>query len=116
MQRDLVAGIFRNVQPVVRGVRRAGWNQMHVHCGAIGPGISLVDGIPMRIDEQRAVKMRPFFDRTLAVVLDLAAPEESLPLFIDRLQLEPDIEGLDRSAREKVPDLARSNDYIDEHV
>src|SRR5258708_36465663 len=89
---------------------------MEVRCGAIGPGISVVDGIPMSIDEQRAVKMRPFFDRTLAVVLDLAAPEESLPLFIDRLQLEPDIEGVDRSAREKVPDLAGSNDYIDAHV
>src|SRR5258708_28381741 len=89
---------------------------MEVRCGWVGPGISLVDGIHMSIDERRAVKMRPFFDRPLAVVLDLAAPEESLPLFIDRLQLEPDIEGVDRSAREKVADLARSNDYIDAHV
>src|SRR6202022_4338837 len=45
-----------------------------------------------------------------------AAPEERLPLFVDRLQLEPDIERVDRSAREKVPDLACSNDYVHAHV
>src|SRR5258706_11453691 len=70
----------------------------------------------MRIDEHRLVEMRPFFDRALAIILDLAAPEKLLPLFIDGLQLEPHIEGIDRPAGEKVADLARSNDYVDANV
>src|SRR3984893_5014470 len=116
MQRDLLAGIFRNVQPVMCGVRCARRNQMYVYRSAIRPGISFVDRVPVRIDEQRLVEMRAFFHRALAVLLDLTTPEERLTLFIDRLQLEPNIECVDRSAGKEVPDLARSNDYVDPHI
>src|SRR5438445_607080 len=116
MQSDLVTRIFRNVKAVVRSVRRTRRNQMHVNCGAIRPGISLVDRISVRIDEQRLIKMRPFFDGPFAVVLDLAAPEKRLPLFIKSLQLKPYVEGIDSSTGEKVADLARANDNIDADV
>src|SRR5258708_40184175 len=89
---------------------------MHVDRSSIGPGVSLVDRISVRIDEQRTVKVCSFFHGTLAVLFDLAAPEERLAIFIDRLQFQPYIEGIDGSTGEEVADLARSNDDIHAHV
>src|SRR5579859_5103716 len=89
---------------------------MSINGGAIGPGITFVDGIPMSVNEQRAVEVRPFFDRTLTVVLNLAAPEEGLPLFIDCLQFEPDVEGVDGTAGKEVSDFAGANNHIHAHI
>jgi len=68
------------------------------------------------INEQRLVKMSALFDRALAVVVDLAAPEEGLTFFIDGLEFKPHIEGVDGAPGEKVTDLARANDDIYPHI
>ena len=58
--------------------------------------------------------MRARLDRTLAVVVHAAAPEDhacrsaSLPL-----ELQPDVEGVHRAAREEVADLAGAHDDVD---
>ncbi len=116
MQRDFVAGIFRNVQAVVRRVRGTRRNQMDVHRGAIRPGVALVDGMAMRIDEQRAVKVRPFFHWAFAVVFGFAAPEKRLAFLVGGLQLEPHVERIDRPAGEEVADLARAHNDVDTHI
>ena len=70
----------------------------------------------MRVNEQRAVKVCPFFHWALAIVLDLATPEEGLPFFIDRLQLQPNIKCVDCSPGEKMANLTGSDDDVDTDV
>ena len=52
MQRDLAAGIFRNVQAVVHCVSRARRDQVHIDDRPGGPGIALVDRIAVLINLQ----------------------------------------------------------------
>src|SRR5215472_8757877 len=56
--------------------------------------------------------MRARFDRALAVVLDLAAPENGLAFFVGCLQFEPNIEGIYGAAGKKVADFAGSHDDV----
>src|SRR4029077_7165410 len=44
---DVVTRVCRNLNPEMRCISRARWNQMHVDSGARGPSIALVDGIRM---------------------------------------------------------------------
>ena len=115
MQRDLVSGIFRNVQAVVNRIGGARWNQVDVNHGARGPGVALVDGIAVAIDLQRAVKVRALFHRTVAVVFDHAAPENGLALLVGSLQFEPGVVGIDGAAGKKVADLFRADNHVDAH-
>src|SRR5437660_6794707 len=110
---NLVAGIVRNVEAIVRGIRGAWRDQMNVNNGASGPGVSLVDGIAVTIDLQRTIEMGSRLDGAFAVVLNFAAPENSLPFIVSGLQLEPDIEGVHCAAGEKVADFAGTHDNID---
>ena len=89
----------------MHGIGRSRRNQAHVHDGAGRPRVPLVDRVAVRIDLQRAVKVRALLDRTFAVVLDLAAPEDGLALVVDALELQPGVVGIDRAAREEVSDL-----------
>ena len=56
--------------------------------------------------------MRAFFDRAFAIIFYFAAPEDGLPFVVDGFQLEPHIEGINCSAREKMPDFPGSHDDI----
>jgi len=56
-----------------------------------------------------------FFDRTLAVALDHAAPENCLTSVVRALQFEPRIVSVDRAAGEKVADLFSADDDIYAH-
>src|SRR5258708_3607780 len=114
MQRNSVARIFWYVETIVRGVRRARRNQMHVDDGACGPGVSLVDGIPVPIDLQRTIEVRPRLDRTFAIVLHFPAPENRLAFFICGLQFKPNIKSVNRAAGEEVPNFAGA--YNDVHA
>src|SRR5438445_2336188 len=86
---------------------------MDIDDRASRPSVTLVNGIAMPIDLQRAVKVRSGLDWTLAVVLDFAAPENRLSLFIGGLQLEPDIESVHSAAGEEVSDLASAHHHVD---
>ena len=55
---------------------------MHIHRGSGRPRVSLIDGIPMRIDLQRPVEMRSRFHGPSSVVRNFPAPENRLSLFI----------------------------------
>ena len=112
VKRNLVAGIVRNVEAIVRSVRGPRRDQMDVNHGASGPGISFVDGIAVAIDLERTVEVGARLDRTFAIVFDFAAPENRLAFFIGGLQLEPDIEGVHCAAGEEVADLARAHNHI----
>ncbi len=115
MQRDLVAGVFRNQHAVVHGVGRARRDEPHIHHSARSPGVALVDGIAVGIDLQRAIKVRAFFHRTFAIVLDHAAPENGLAFVVRALQFEPGVVGVDRAAGEKMSDLLGAHDDVHAH-
>src|SRR5439155_5693791 len=112
VKRNLVAGIVRNVEAIVRSVRGPRRDQMDVNHGASGPGISFVDGIAVAIDLERTVEVGARLDGAFAVVLNFAAPENSLPFIVSGLQLEPDIEGVHCAAGEEVADLASAHNHI----
>src|SRR5882762_8552255 len=59
--------------------------------------------------------MCTFLDRTLAVILSLSAPEDSLTPVIRSLQLKPGVIGVDRPPWEEVSDLLCSDDDIHAH-
>ena len=115
VQRDLVAGVFRNRHSVVHSVCRARRDEPHIHDGSRGPGVALVDGIAVRVDLQRAIEVRAFFHRTFAIVLHHAAPEDGLAFVVRALQFEPGVVGIDGAAGEKVSNLLGAYDHIHAH-
>ena len=112
MQGDLVASILRNMETIVRRVCRPRRDQMDVNNRPSRPGVSFVDGIAMPVNLQRTIEVRPGLDRSLAIVLHFPAPENHLAFFIRGLQLQPDIESVNRATREEVPNLAGAHDDI----
>ncbi len=56
--------------------------------------------------------MRARLDPAFAIVLHFPAPENYLAFFISGLQLKPYIEGVNRAAREEMPDLAGAHNHI----
>src|SRR5713101_4319124 len=114
MQRDFVTRLFRNVETIMRRVCRARGDQMDVDNRPRGPGVSFVDGIPVPIDLQRTIEVRPRLDRTFAIVLHFPAPENRLAFFICGLQFKPNIESVNCAAGEEVPNFAGA--YNDIHA
>src|SRR5438552_12061933 len=57
--------------------------------------------------------MSAFIDGTFSVVFHFSAPENDSATIVGGLKFKPDIESVDRAAREEVPDLARADDDID---
>src|SRR6266446_6328403 len=98
MESDLVTRIFRNVQAIVRRIRRARWNESDVDNGPRRPSVSFIDGIAVPINLKRAIEVRAGLNGTLAIVLYLAAPENRLALFIGGLQFQPGVESVYRPA------------------
>src|SRR5271165_6130223 len=115
MQRNLVPGIFWNQQAEVHSVSRSRWNQPHIYDRPRCPRVALVDGIAMRVDLQRTIKVRPLLDGAVAVILDHAAPENSLALIVRALQFEPGVVGVYRAAREEVPDFLGAHHHVHAH-
>src|SRR6202521_4109253 len=70
------------------------------------PSVSLVDRIAVPIDLQGAIEVSSRLDRALAIVFDFSAPENRLSLFVGRLQFQPNVKCVDRSAWKEVPGLA----------
>ena len=68
-------GIFGNANEVVGHIGGARRNQAHVEDTAGLPGITLIDLIAGGIELVRLVEMRAWFNGTMAVVLNLATPE-----------------------------------------
>src|SRR6266478_246119 len=112
MQGNPVTHIFWDVQTIVRRIRRARRNQMHVSHRARRPGVPLIDGIAVPINLQGTIEMCPRLDRPLTAVFDFSAPENCLPFFIGGLQLKPYIECVHCAAGEEVPDFARAYNHI----
>src|SRR5690348_8701186 len=59
--------------------------------------------------------MRALLDGAFTVIFATTAPEDALARVIFGLQLQPDVESIDGTAREKVADLARAADNINAH-
>ncbi len=115
MQSDLVACVFRNEHAVMHCVCGARRDQAHVNDGARSPGVALVDRVPMGIDLQRAVKVRTFFNRTFAAILNHAAPEDGLAFIVRAFQFQPRIVGIDGASGEKVSDCFGAHHDIHAH-
>ena len=69
----------------------------------------------MFVQKQAAVEVRTGLDRALAAVGRLAAVEDRPAVIVDGLELDPDVEGIDRTARKEVADLPRAHDDLDPH-
>ena len=80
----------------------AGRNQTHVHDGARGPGVALVDRIAVRIHLKRAIEVRALFYRAFAIVPNHATPENRLALVVDTFEFEPGIVGVDGASRKEM--------------
>ena len=74
----------------------------HIHDRPRGPRVALVDGVSVRIDLQRTVKVRALFNWTFAIVLNHAAPEDGLSLIVGGFQFEPRVVGIDGAAGKEV--------------
>src|ERR1700751_2501088 len=105
---NAVSGVWRNMKAEVRRVRCAGRNEVGVNGGARGPGIAFVDGIAVRINQQRTVEMRAGIDGAFTFVGGAAAPENHAPLVIGGGELQPAIEGVHSAARKEMAHLARA--------
>ena len=113
--RDAVARVLGDFQPKVGGIRRAGRDEARVHERAGGPGVALVDGIAVRVELERAVKMRAGLDGPLPVVRDFTAPENHAAMLVLSLELDPAIERIHGAAGEKVAKLASAHHHFDAH-
>jgi len=107
--------LFRNVQPIMRGVCRAGRNQVHVNRRAIGPAFRLLMWFPCASMSSDRKKCAPFSTGPFPSSSILPPRKASGP-FIDSLQFQPHIESVDGAPRKKVADLARANDNIHAHI
>ncbi len=105
-QRDGPFGILWNVDAVVGDVGGAGLDGAHVQHGSRLPGVSLVDRIAFAIELVGAIEVSAGFDCAFAIVLHAAAPVDQLAVGVFALELEPDVERVERPAREEVADFA----------
>ena len=114
-QGDAVARVFGHLQPVVDGVGRAGGDQPHVGDRAGGPGVALVDGVAVFVELQAAVEVRAGVHRPAAAVGRRAAVQQHAAPVVHGLELDPDVEGVDRPAGEEVTDVAGAHHHLDAH-
>ncbi len=110
---NAVAGVGRNLKAEVRRVCCAGRNEVGVNGGARGPGIAFIDGIAVRIDQERTVEMRAGIDGAFAFVGGAAAPEDYAAFVVRGGEFEPAIECVHCAARKEVAHLARAYDDIE---
>ena len=110
---DGAFGVARDVEQVMDGVGGAGRDQADVERAARLPGVALVDGVALGIDEERAIEVGALIDGTAAVVVDAAAPGEEAAFGVAGGELEPDVEAVDGAAGEEVADFAGAHDGID---
>src|SRR5208283_1414951 len=103
-QSNLAAGLLRNLHAKVHGVSSAGWNETHIYHGARCPGVALVNRIAVRIHLQRTIEVCAFFNRSLAVVLDHATPENRLAFVVDAFKFEPGVISVNRPSGEEMAD------------
>ena len=76
---------------------------------------AFVDGVAVRIDLQRTIKMRALVDGPVAVVLYHAAPEDGLALIVGSLEFQPRVVSIDSAAWEEVADFFCAHDHIHAH-
>ena len=110
---DAIAGVGGNLQPVVNRVCGAGRNQPYVGDRARRPGIALVDGISMLVQQEAAVEVGARLHRTSPLVFDAAAVENDPSPVVHRLELDPHVERVDGPAGEEMPDLSRAHDDLE---
>src|ERR1700751_3196919 len=93
---NAVSGVWRNMKAEVRRVRCAGRDEVSVNGGARGPGIAFVDGIAVRINQQRTIKMGAGIDGAFTFVCGAAAPEDRAAFVVGGGKLQPAIESVHR--------------------
>ena len=116
LHRDPVAAVLGNAQAVVHGVGGAGRDEPHVGHRPRGPGVPLVHDVAVLVEHQAAIEVGPRLDRALLPVrgvLGEAGVEDLLPVRVDDLELDPDVERVHRAAREEVADPARPHHHVE---
>ena len=111
-QGDRSARSVGNPDAEVPDVGRARRNQPGVEQAPRLPGIPLVDRIARPIELVGLVEVRTGLNRPLAAVGDFAAPVNHPAVRIPALQLQPDVEGVDRAAGEEMADAPRPDDHV----
>ena len=110
---NAVAGIRRNLKAEVHRVCRAGRNEVGVNGGARGPGVAFIDGVAVRINQQRTVEMRAGIDGPFAFIGSAATPENHSALVVRGGEFEPAIECVHCATRKEVTHLAGAYDDIE---
>ncbi len=67
----------------------------------------------MLVEQQAAIEVRTGIDGPRAAVGGLAAVKERASVIVDRFEFDPDVERIDRAAREEVADLSRADHDFD---
>ena len=109
---------FGNPQPVAHGVGGARRNRGDVEHAPRRPGVSFVDRVAVGVEEQRTQEVGGTVHRgvrRLAGLTGEPAPEEGSPGSVLGAELEPDLLGIDRAAREEVADVAGPHHHIHPH-
>ncbi len=109
----MIAGVLGYLEAIVDRVSGARRNQTHVGDRSRGPRVALVDRVAVLVELKAAVEVSAGVDGPLPVIRRDAAVEQNASLVVDRLELDPDVERVDRAAGEEVPDLACPHDDLD---
>src|SRR6185503_6742695 len=91
----------------------AGRNQPDVGDRAGGPCVPFVDRVAVLVEQQAPIEMGAWLDGPFAAVLDRSAVQDRAAVVVRRFELDPDVERVDRAAREEVTDLARADHDLD---
>ncbi len=112
-EEDSVAGVLRDLQPVVNGVGGPVLDQPHVGHGPRHPGVPLVDRVAVGVELEAPVEVRARIHGSLSLVFDRAAVHEHAPPVVDRFELDPDIERIDGSPGKEMTDFPGPHDDLD---
>ena len=112
---DGVAAVLGDGQAIVDGVRGPGRDEPDVGQRTRHPGVALVDGVAVVVEQEAAVEVRPALHRPLASVLHGAAVEDGAPAVVGGQELHPHVEGVHRPAGEEVADLPRPHHHLEAH-
>src|SRR4030095_16466231 len=79
---DLIAAVFRNVQPVMDRIRSPWWNQSHISHRPRHPRIAFVDLVPVFVELKAAIEMCARLYRASAAVCNFTAVKDLLTFVV----------------------------------
>src|SRR5579863_1707666 len=110
---DAAMCVLGDAQAKVNRIRGAWRDEVRVNTGAGGPCVALIDRIAMSINGEGLIKLRAGIDRTRAMVLDHATPEEDLAVIVAGFELKPAVECVHCAAGKEMADRECANHHVD---